>query len=172
MKAARLSWITALALLLFLLGCSDAMSDKDYSHIWRQAVNDYRALAKNPEDPRADPMDNSDGTAEAHMRAASAISMELRKIADRFKDLKVAEDLKQLNEETYLFYRGQADAYSGYTEAIGSGDGNKIATAVDRLNNFAGERQQLVAGIIEKLGTKASMFRDPWKSVLVDKPAK
>jgi hypothetical protein len=166
-------WIVASLVLFGLLasGCSDNMSPADYSHVWRDAVVQYRKIDKNPDDPAATPDGNGDGSVQAHMQAASNISAKIRDIATSLKDLKAPEQYQELQEETYLFYRGQADDYSAYSEALGAGDPDKIATAVDRLNNFAGENQQKISQIIKGIGGDPTRFKNSWDSVLKDMPA-
>jgi hypothetical protein len=159
-------------LAVMLIGCSDAMSMEDYSHVWREAVLKYRQVDKNPDDPAATPDGTGDGSVQAHMQAASNISSKIRDISTSLKDLKVPANCQELQDETYLFYRGQADDYSGYSEALGTGDSDKIATAVNRLNNFAGEHQQKIAQIIQRIGGDPTTFKNSWDSVLTDLPAK
>ena len=164
--------ILALLLVVFMAGCSDSMSAEDYSHAFREAVNKYRAINKNPDDPAATPEGNGDGSVQARMQAAVYIGSQMRDIATSIKDLKPPERFKNLHDETYLFYRGQGDEYSGYAEALQTGNPDRIATAVDRLNSFAGEHEQIVSHIIDKLNQDPKMFKNSWNSVLKDLPKK
>lgn len=161
-----------LAVCILVAACSDAMSPADYSHAWREAVVQYRSIDKNPDDPAATPDGNGDGTVEAHMQAAANISSKIRDIANSIKDLKAPDRYQQLQDETYIFFRGQADEYSGYAEALDTGDDYKIANAVDRLNSFVTEHQQTIGKIIDRLGGDPTTFKNSWNAVLKDLPAK
>jgi len=86
---------------------------------------------------------------------AQEIARQIREIGISIHDLKEPEQFKTLQEETYIFYRGQADAYQGYAEALGTADPNKIATTADGINSFAGGQQQKIMKIIEGLGVAA-----------------
>lgn len=159
--------IAALSLLA-IAGCSDSMSPKDYSHAWREAVVKYRDINKNPGDPNATPDGGGDGSATSQRQAAEYIATQMREIATSIKDLKAPAQFQQLQDETYIFYRGQADAYTGYSQALDTGDGYKINTAVDRLNDFAGEHQKTISKIIEGLGSNGDLFRASWQGVAKD----
>jgi hypothetical protein len=147
-----------------LAGCSDNLSPDDYSHLWRDAAEKYRAIDKNP--------DNAGADQQSEINSASNISTQIRAIANSMQDLKAPTDFQELQDETYLFYRGQADDYSGYSQALASGDTNKIATTATTINNFVGEHEQKITQIIGKLGGKPDMFQQSWNSVLKDVPAK
>ena len=156
---------------LVVIACSDAMSPDDYSHTWRDAVLQYRKIDKNPDDPAADPS-GGDGSLQSKQAAASSISSQIRAIAISLKDLKAPPQYAQLQDETYIFYNGQADEYMGYSQALETGNGDKIATAVDRLNNFVTEHQQTISDVINKIGGDPTTFRNSWSAVLKDLPAK
>ena len=160
--------LAGLVLAVFAAGCSDAMTPDDYANAWNNSVSDYRKIDKNPDDAAADPQGVADGSQETRMRAADNISNEIRAVADSIKDLKAPAQFAELQQETYLFYRGQADDYSGYSEAIGSGDANKATDAAQRINDFVGEHEQTVSKVINGLGTDSTRFRSSWDQVMKD----
>jgi hypothetical protein len=155
-----------LLVLAFLLGCSDFMSEEDYGHAWREAATQYSKIDKNPDDPAATQDGMGDGSIEAKMHAADYISQQIRKIADSIKDLKAPPQFQALQDETYIFYRGQSDHFEGFAQALEGGKDDKIATAVDQLNSFADEHQKSIWRLIQKLGDKASTFTPVWKAAM------
>lgn len=152
--------------ILAALGCSDAMSPDDYSHAWRQSVADYKKIDKDPNDPAANPDGNSDGSIQSRSAAASYISQQIRDIATSIKDLKAPPQYARLQDETYIFYRGQADEYQGYAQALGTGNPDKIDAAGNGINNFVDEHVQTITGVIDKLGNDSSRFRPAWVGIL------
>ncbi len=142
------------------------MSPDDYSHAWRQAISDYKKVDKDPGDPAASPDGNGDGTVETRANASTYISRQIKDIATSIRDLKAPPQFARLQDETYIFLRGQADGYQGYAQALGTGDPDKVATAGDGINNFANEHVQTITTIIDKLGNDSSRFRPTWNGVL------
>jgi len=134
------------------------MSDKDYSHAWRQAVLQYRQIDKNPDDW----MGTDSSSQEARAQAVSEISRQLREIANSMKDLKPPADCQELQEQTYLFYRGLSDRYNGYSEALGTGDQDKISSAANGINDFVSDYQYTISRTIKKLNDKGNLFRSSW----------
>ena len=160
--------IFVLALILGACACSDSMSPDAYSHTWREAVAKYRAIDKHV----SGMVDGDATTPEQLSDQAQEIARQIREIGVSIHDLKEPEQFKTLQEETYIFYRGQADAYQGYAEALGTADPNKIATTADGINSFAGGQQQKIMKIIEGLGVSGDAFKTAWAQVLQDAPAK
>jgi hypothetical protein len=146
----------------FLLGCSDSMSPDAYGHLWREEVAKYRALDKNPDD--------GSGDREAEAGKASQIARQIRALADEMHDWKAPEQFAELQDETYIFYRGQSDSYNGYAEALGNSDSDKVASAAAGINNFAGEHQQKIANLISHLRSGSDQFQATWAQVLADAP--
>jgi len=155
-----------LVALLLILGCSDAMSPDDYGHAWRQAVADYKKIDKDPNDPPATPDGNGDGTVQSQMAAASYISKQIRDISTSMNDLKAPPQFAVLQDETYIFFRGQADDYQGYAQALGTGNDDKIQAAANGINDFVNEHAQTISSVIDKLGNDSSRFRPAWLGVL------
>jgi hypothetical protein len=168
MGAYRRRFLPAALCLFFLLGCSDSMTDEAYSHAWRAAVLEYRKINKNPGDPAADLEGDGDGSNESQSRAAASIAAKIRVVADSIKDLKAPSQFRVLHDETYLFYRGQADGYAGIVSSFGSRDENRVVEAVDRVNNFTIEHQATVGKLIDGLGQKARHFHDSCLDVMKD----
>ena len=101
-------------------------------------------------------------------QAAQSISEQMRAIGKRIYDLKAPSQYEVLQQDTYLFYRGQADDYLGYANAFGDGDQTKIGNAADEINSFAADEQHKIDGDITDLGRDADLFRDAWADVLKD----
>ena len=159
----------AIVLLAFWCwGCGDYMSPDDYSHAWRLSVKQYRDIDKDPSDPAAIQSGNGDGSAEAQSQAAGYISQQIRTVADSIKDLKPPPEFSLLQEETYLFYRGVSDRYSGLSEAMGTNDAYKMGRAVDGLNTYADDEEKKINSIIKGLGKNAYMFQPQWQGVMKD----
>ena len=142
------------------------MSPDDYGHAWRQAVADYKKIDKDPSDPAAAPNGNGDYSIESRTAAATYISQQIRDIATSMKDLKAPPQFAELQDETYIFFRGQADDYQGYAQALGTGDADKIYAAGNGINDFVNEHAQTISSLIDKLGNDSSRFRPTWLGVL------
>lgn len=148
------------------VACSDNMSPEDYRHVWRQAAIDYRAVVKNPQLVASSA---GGGTDQASLSQASGtISQEIQDIGKRMKDLKAPTQYATLQEDTYLFYRGQADDYMGYAQAIGEGDPDKVSKAADEINGYVAGQQKKIADDLTALGRDARLLSDVWDDVLKD----
>lgn len=142
------------------------MSPEDYRHIWRQAATDYRAVQKNPELVASSA---GGGTDQASLSQASGtIAQEIQDIGKRMKDLKAPTQYATLQEDTYLFYQGQAEDYIGYAAAIGEGNPDKMSKAGDEINSYVADQHKKIADDIAALGRDASLFSDVWDKVLID----
>jgi hypothetical protein len=147
------------------------MSPSDYRHAWRQAVTDYRAIQKDPSLAASSASAGGADDRQAVSQSAFLISQQIRDIGRRVNELKAPPQYQYLQEDTYLFYLGQADAYLGYSSAITSGDDAKVSLAQDAINNYATQQQQKVEGDLTKLGRDGDQFKDVWKDVFKDPAA-
>lgn len=163
-----LRWPLIAAACLTALACSDSMSPSDYQHAWRQAVSDYRAIQKDPALAANVGQQGGSGDRNAVSQASFNIAEQIRVIDRRINDLKAPSQYEILQQDTYLFYRGQADAYQGYASALGEGDDAKISSAADMINSYAGEEHQKIEGDIASLGRDADKFSDAWKDAFND----
>jgi hypothetical protein len=142
------------------------MSPSDYQHVWKQTVSDYRNIQKDPSLVASASQSGPDGQMSVS-QASQSISDQIRALYKRIHELKAPDQYQYLQEDTYLFYLGQADDYMGYANALGSGDQTKIDNAADEINQFAGDEHHKIEGDIESLGRDASQFRDTWKDALL-----
>ncbi|MEA2552048.1 MAG: hypothetical protein QOJ65_224 [Fimbriimonadaceae bacterium] len=157
-----------------VLGCSEHMSPQEYSHAWRQAVLDYRAIEKSPETAAALAASGDPGGSRAAAigGAAQHISDQIREIAARVKEFNPPPNMQPLQDETYSFYRGQADLFQGYASALGEGDSGKVDAAGDRVNLFVDEHQKKVKDEITNLRNQSDQFQSAWLAVLKPIPRK
>lgn len=163
MKIGRM--LLALACLVGI-GCNAHMSVEDYSHAWRLTALKYRALNKHPEyTPTITPDETQ---AQAVSRGALELGNKLQDLADEIKGLDAPDSMANVQEQTFLFYQGQADDYRIYAAAITSGDQSRVQEAEDALGNYLDEHQKSVMAEIAKLGGLSNQFAQPWTDIFKD----